>query len=181
MSVIKSNCKTKICMSVQSINTTCQYITFKLGDELFAINVTQVREVLDLSLITRVPTSPDYMRGVVNVRGSAIPVVDLRLKFGLAKSADTVQTRIVVLELELDGETIVLGGLADSVHEVIELEPGQIDEPPHIGMRWRTELIQGMGKRGDQFIIIIDISRVFSSDGVALLKATQGEDVMATA
>ena len=91
-------------MSVKNITTIGQYITFKLGDELFAINVTQVREVLDLSLITKVPTAPDYMRGVVNVRGNAIPVVDLRLKFGLPKGVDTVQTRIVVLELELDGE-----------------------------------------------------------------------------
>lgn len=160
-------------MSVESIKTTAQYITFKLGDELFAINVGQVREVLDLSLVTKVPTAPAYMRGVVNVRGSAIPVVDLRLKFGLPQAPDSVQTRIVVLELELDGEPVVLGGLADSVHEVIELEPAQIDEPPKIGMRWKTELIQGMGRRGDQFIIILDIAKVFSSDDAALLEASQ--------
>jgi purine-binding chemotaxis protein CheW len=157
-------------MSVESIKTTAQYITFKLGDEVFAINVGQVREVLDLSLITKVPTAPAYMRGVVNVRGNAIPVVDLRLKFGLPQAPDTVQTRIVVLELDLDGEPVVLGGLADSVHEVIELEPSQIDEPPRIGMRWKTELIQGMGKRGDQFIIILDIAKVFSFEDVALLE-----------
>jgi purine-binding chemotaxis protein CheW len=168
-------------MSVESIKETAQYITFKLGDELFAINVSQVREVLDLSLITKVPTAPDYMRGVVNVRGNAIPVVDLRMKFGLPKSADTFQTRIVVLELVLDGETVVLGGLADSVHEVIELEPNQINEPPHIGMRWKTELIQGLGKRGDQFIIILDIARVFSTDEIAALadnQALAGEAVL---
>jgi len=155
-------------MSVATIKETAQYITFKLGDELFAINVSQVREVLDLSLVTKVPTAPDYMRGVVNVRGNAIPVVDLRLKFGLPKVADTVQTRIVVLELKMDSEAVVLGGLADSVHEVIELEPQQIDEPPSIGMRWKTEVIQGMGKRGDQFIIILDINRVFSLTDLAL-------------
>lgn len=160
-------------MSVESIKETAQYITFKLGDELFAINVGQVREVLDLSLVTKVPTAPGYMRGVVNVRGSAIPVVDLRLKFGLPKIADTVQTRIVVLELEMDGEPLVLGGLADSVHEVIELEPNQINPPPRIGMRWKTELIQGMGKRGDQFIIILDITKVFSMEDVAQIEATQ--------
>lgn len=157
-------------MSVKTISETAQYITFKLGDEIFAINVSQVREVLDLSQITKVPTAPDCMRGVVNVRGSAIPVVDLRRKFGLPPAPDTVQTRIVVMELELDGEAVVLGGLADSVHEVIELEPGQINEPPHIGMRWKTELIQGMGKRGDQFIIILDIAKVFSTDEAALLQ-----------
>lgn len=161
-------------MSVATIKETAQYITFKLGDELFAINVSQVREVLDLSLVTKVPTAPEYMRGVVNVRGNAIPVVDLRLKFGLPKVADTVQTRIVVLELKMDGEPVVLGGLADSVHEVIELEPQQIDEPPSIGMRWKTEVIQGMGKRGDQFIIILDINRVFSTADLALSDVASG-------
>jgi purine-binding chemotaxis protein CheW len=149
-------------------NETAQYITFKLGDELFAINVTQVREVLELPQITKVPTAPDYMRGVVNVRGKAIPVVDLRLKFGLPSTPDTLNSRIVVLELELDSETTVLGGIADSVHEVIELEAGQIIPPPRIAMRWRSELIQGMGRRGDEFIIILDINRVFASAGPAL-------------
>lgn len=157
-------------MAVASITQSAYYITFRLGDELFAINVAQVREVLDLSLITRVPTAPAYMRGVVNVRGSAIPVVDLRSKFGLSPVADTVNTRIVVLELLLDGETTIVGGLADSVHDVIELEPGQIDEPPRLAMRWRTDLIQGMGKCGDQFIIILNIEKVFSSTDAALIE-----------
>jgi purine-binding chemotaxis protein CheW len=151
-----------------TINETAQYITFKLGDELFAINVAQVREVLELSQITRVPTAPDYMRGVVNVRGKAIPVVDLRLKFGLPTTTDSVNSRTLVMELELDGETTVVGGIADSVHEVIEMEPGQINPPPRIAMRWRTELIQGMGKRGEEFIIILDINRVFAAAGTAL-------------
>lgn len=150
-----------------SITETAQYITFKLGDEVFAINVAQVREVLEVSQITKVPTAPNYMRGVVNVRGKAIPVVDLRLKFCLPSTPDTVHTRIVVIELELDGEATVLGGIADSVHEVIELEPGQINPPPRIAMRWRTELIKGMGRRGDQFIIILDINQVFSSEELA--------------
>ena len=153
------------------INETAQYITFKLGEELFAINVAQVREVLELPLITKVPTAPDYMRGVVNVRGKAIPVVDLRLKFGLPSTPDTINSRIVVLELELDGETTVVGGIADSVHEVIELEADQINPPPRIAMRWRTELIQGMGKRGEEFIIILDINRVFTSADTALREA----------
>jgi len=151
------------------ITETRQYMTFKLGGESFAINVAQVREVLEVSQITRVPTAPDYIRGVVNVRGQATPVVDLRLKFGLPQAADTVNTRIIVMELELDGEETVLGGIADSVHEVIELEPSNIDPPPRIAMRWRTDFIQGMGKRGDEFIIILDVNAVFSSDELAAL------------
>jgi purine-binding chemotaxis protein CheW len=164
-----------------TINETAQYITFKLGNELFAINVTQVREVLELPQITKVPTAPDYMRGVVNVRGKAVPVVDLRLKFGLPSTPDTINSRIVVLELELDGETTVVGGIADSVHEVIELEAGMINPPPSIAMRWRTELIQGMGRRGDEFIIILDINRVFASAGPALLETTAVTQEPATA
>jgi purine-binding chemotaxis protein CheW len=151
------------------------YITFKLGDELFAIDVAHVREVLDLSEITRVPTAPSYMRGVVNVRGSAVPVVDLRLKFGLPPTTDSVNTRIVVIELDLDGEPTVVGGLADSVHEVLELERGQIREPPRIAMRWRADMIEGLGKKADQFIIVLDISRVFSTDDAMLIGDAPGE------
>ena len=151
------------------ITETSQYMTFKLGNELFAIGVAQVREVLEVSQITRVPTAPAYMRGVVNVRGQATPVVDLRLKFGLPQSPDTVHTRIIVMELELDGEATVLGGVADSVHEVIEIEPGNINPPPRIAMRWRTDFIQGMGKRGDDFIIILDVNAVFSCEELALV------------
>jgi len=151
------------------ITETCNYITFKLGHELFAIDVDHVREVLEISRITNVPTAPAYMRGVVNVRGKAIPVVDLRLRFGLPKGTDTVNSRIVVLELDLEGETIVLGGLADSVHEVIEIEPANIDPPPQIAMRWRSEFIQGMARRGDEFIIVLDVNAVFCSEELALV------------
>jgi len=150
------------------IAETRQYMTFKLGDELFACDVARVREVLEVSRITKVPTAPEYMRGVVNVRGQATPVVDLRRRFGLPKGADTVNTRIIVMELELDGEATVLGGIADSVHEVIDLDPGSIDPPPRIAMRWRTDFIQGLGKRGEQFIIVLDVNAVFSSEELAL-------------
>jgi purine-binding chemotaxis protein CheW len=155
-------------------NDISQYMTFKLGDELFAINVAQVREVLEVSQITRVPTAPEYMRGVVNVRGQATPVVDLRLRFGLPRGDDTVNTRIIVMELELDGEPTVLGGIADSVHEVIELDPSGIAPPPRIAMRWRTDFIQGMGKRGEDFIIILDVNAVFSSEEIAVVSSASG-------
>jgi purine-binding chemotaxis protein CheW len=158
------------------ITETRQYMTFRLGDELFAIDVAQVREVLEVSQITRVPTAPAYMRGVVNVRGQSTPVVDLRLRFGLPKGADSVHTRIIVMELQLDGEDTVLGGVADSVHEVIELDPRHIDPPPRIAMRWRTDFIQGMGKRGDDFIIILDVTAVFSSEELAMVAKTSQAD-----
>lgn len=147
------------------------YLTFKLGAEHFAIPVARVREILDLTEITRVPTAPAYMRGVVNVRGSAIPVADLRLKFGLPAGDDTVNTRIVVLELDVDGEAAVIGGLADSVHEVLELDRAEIAEPPRLAMRWRADMIDGLAKQDDHFLIVLDITRVFASDHSLLVEA----------
>ena len=159
-------------MSTSKITETARYLTFKLGEELFAINVFKAREVLDLSHITRVPTAPGYLRGVVNVRGNAIPVVDLRSKFGLPQTADTLSTRIIVMDLQMDGQNVVVGGLADAVHEVLELEPHEINEPPSLGLRWRTDLILGMGRRNDRFTIILDIERVFSSEEIGVLTGT---------
>jgi purine-binding chemotaxis protein CheW len=123
-----------------------------------------VREVLDISSITRVPRAPGFMRGVINVRGSVVPVVDLRLKFGMSKTEQTVDSRIVVMELSLGGDQTVLGAMADSVHDVMDLETENIEEPPSIGSRWRTEFIKGIGKSDEEFIIILDIDRVFSTD-----------------
>ncbi|MEW6669068.1 MAG: chemotaxis protein CheW [Thermodesulfobacteriota bacterium] len=159
-------------MSIARITETSLYLTFRLGEEVFAIDVKQVREVLDLSPVTKVPRAPEFMRGVINLRGSVVPVVDLNMKFGLPKKEATVDTRIVVMEIDLDGEVTVMGAMADSVHEVLELEPGQIQDPPRLGARWRSEFIRGMGKRNDEFVIIIDIDRVFSSDELALVQET---------
>ena len=156
-------------MSTAKITETARYLTFRLGEELFAINVFKAREVLDISHITRVPTSPGYLRGVVNVRGNAIPVVDLRTKFGLPSVPDTLHTRIIVMDLHLDEQAVVVGGLADAVHEVLELEPHEINDPPSLGMRWRTDLILGLGRRDERFIIILDIERVFSSEEISSL------------
>lgn len=160
-------------MSTAKIYETARYLTFKLGDEEFAINVFKAREVLDLSRITRMPTAPEYLRGVVNVRGNAIPVVDLRRKFGLPLTPDTLHTRIIVMDLQLDGQTIVVGGLADAVHEVLELEPSEINDPPSLGMRWRTDLILGLGRREDRFLIILDIERVFTADEISAFSKTE--------
>ena len=148
------------------------YITFSLEDEMFAVDVSQVREILDSTRITKIPRAPEFMRGVINVRGSVVPVVDMRMKFGMASAESTANTRIIVLELNLDGETLVLGALADSVNDVIELEQSQIEDPPRIGSRWKTEFIKGIGKRNDEFIILLDIDRIFSSDELALVDTT---------
>lgn len=155
-------------MTTSGMNNSAHYITFSLAEERFAICVAHVREVLDLSEVTRVPSAPSYMRGVVNVRGSAIPVVDLRLKLGLPNAADDLQTRILVLEIDIDGELTVVGALANSVHDVVEIEPRERIEAPRIAARWRSDLIDGMVKRGEQFVMILNIVRVFASDSVVL-------------
>ena len=103
---------------------TTQYLTFKLDDEVFALDITKVREVLDFTTITKVPRTPEFMRGVINLRGSVVPVVDLRLKFAMTKTEQTVNTCIIITEVTLDGETTVLGALADSVQEVMDLGIG---------------------------------------------------------
>ncbi len=156
-------------MSVADITDTALYLTFRLEEEVFAIDVAKVREVLDLSAITKVPHAPDFMRGVINVRGNVVPVMDMRTKFGLPPTDSTVNTRIIIMELSMDGSALVLGAIADSVNDVLELEPDQIEEPPSLGNRWRSDFIKGIGKREDNFIIILDIDKVLSTDELALV------------
>lgn len=168
-------------MSTQTTNPTCQYMTFKLGNELFAIDVAQVREVLEITDITKVPAAPEYIRGVVNVRGTCIPVVDLRLRFGLPEVEETVNTRIIIMELDLDGEATIVGGLADSVHEVIGIEPDSINPPPRLASRWRAEFIRGMGRRADEFIIILEVRALFASDQLAVIEEAAGRGIEAPA
>jgi purine-binding chemotaxis protein CheW len=158
-------------MSVSEITETRQYLTFKLGNEIFATEVAKVREVLDLTTITQIPRTPEFMAGVINLRGSVVPVVDLRLCLEMSRTESTRNTCIVVVEVLLDNESTIIGALADSVEEVIDLEPDQIQPAPRIG----TDFIKGMGKRDTQFIMILDIDRVFSAEELAVARG-QGQD-----
>lgn len=142
---------------------TTQYLTFNLAEEVFAVDVGRVREILEITNITKVPQTPEFMRGVINLRGSVVPVIDMRLKFGMSETERTVNTCIVVVEVTMDGETTVLGALADSVQEVIDMEPEQIEAAPHIGTQLNTDFIKGMGKHDGRFVMILDIDRIFSS------------------
>ena len=162
-------------MSVAEITEITQYLTFKLGDEVFALDISKVREVLDFTTITKVPQTPEFMRGVINLRGSVVPVVDIKLKFGMPMTEKTVNTCIIITEVTVDGETTVLGALADSVQEGIDLDPDHIEPAPKRGTKLNTELIKGMGKQGDHFIILLDIDKVFSTEELALVKTDQVE------
>lgn len=158
-------------MSVSGITTVFQYLTFRLGEEVFALDIAQVREVLDYTSITRVPRMPDFMCGVINLRGSVVPVVDMRLKFGMPKTEKTINTCIIIVEKSTGEERVQIGALADSVQEVIELEPDSIEPAPRIGTGLRVDFIRGMGKRGEKFVIILDIDRVFSGDEISDISA----------
>jgi len=157
-----------------------QYLTFTLDDELFALNIGWVKEILDDTNITRIPRTPEFIRGVINVRGHAVPVVDLRLKFNMSRTEMTVNTCVIITEIEMDGEKTVIGALADSVQEVVELRPDQIDPPPRMGAAVETRYMVGMGKRNDQFIIILDINGVFSDRDFAAMQAMVEEETEAT-
>jgi len=165
-------------MSVAGITETVQCLTFKLGEEIFAVDVAKVREILDFTSVTKVPQTPDFMRGVINLRGSVVPVVDMRLKFGMSSTEKTVNTCIIVMEISLDNETAVVGALADSVQEVLELEPDQIEAAPRIGTKLNTDFLVGMGKHNETFIMILNIDRVFTFEELSVV---QGGAVQAAA
>lgn len=151
---------------------TTQYLTFMLDNEVFAVDIAKVREVLEYTAITKVPRTPEFMRGIINLRGSVVPVVDMRLKFSMEQSERTVNTCIIIVEIVQDDEVTEIGALADSVKEVMELEHNKIEPPPKIGTKLRSDFLKGMGKHGDQFIMILDINRIFSSEELSSLQQT---------
>ena len=157
---------------MSTIIETRQYLTFNLNEESFALDVARVREILEFTGVTKVPRTPDFMRGVINLRGSVVPVMDMKLKFNLPPVEKTVNTCIIVVEVLIDDEVTVLGALVDSVQEVFELEPSQIEPPPRAGTGLNIEFIRGMGRRDDRFIIILDIDKVFSTQEVVEAEAT---------
>lgn len=168
-------------MAATNTEAAAQYLTFTLDEELFALDIAKVREVLEFVGVTKVPRTPEFMRGVINLRGNVVPVVDLRLKFGMSRTEKSVSTCVIITDVEVDGETTVLGALADSVQEVLDLEPSQIDPPPRIGTRLDTGFIRGMGKRDDQFLILLDIDRVFSAQELDLVQAAGDQPQAAAA
>ncbi|GFE56678.1 chemotaxis protein CheW [Geobacter sp. AOG1] len=151
-------------MQEGTVMEPAQYLTFTLNEEVFALDIGKVREVLDYTTVTRVPRTPEFMRGVINLRGNVVPVVDMRLKFGMPAIEKGVNTCIIIVEVTVDGETTVLGAMADSVQEVLDLGPEQIEPVPRIGTKLNIDFLQGMGKEGERFIMILNIDRVFSVD-----------------
>lgn len=140
-----------------------QYLTFHLAGEEYGVGILHVKEIIAYGPLTVVPQTPPFIRGVINLRGSVVPVVDLALKFGLSASPVTNRTCIIIVEVRLDGEPTTMGIIADSVSQVIELSAEDILPPPPFGTQVKLNFLQGMGKAGSQFLLILDMDRVLSS------------------
>jgi purine-binding chemotaxis protein CheW len=148
-------------------NTVITALTFTLNEEIFALDIKSVKEVLDYTKITKVPKTPNYMLGVINLRGNVVPVVDLKMKFNMPQSEITVNTCIIILEVEIEGSNSTIGIIADSVKEVVDFEENSIEDPPKIGLSLNINFIKGIAKRDDDFVIILDIDKVFSVEDIS--------------
>ncbi len=151
-------------MSRPNVGDALEVLTLSLDDNLFAFEATHVREILDLVPITEVPTSNPFVGGLINVRGKVVPLADLRHKFGMRCRAPTVDTRIVVVEVDLDGDQTTIGLIADKVHEVSRMSATSLEDTPKIGMIWRQEYIRCIAKQDETFVVVLDLPTVFAPD-----------------
>ncbi len=172
-------------MNQDNLSRINSYLSFKLGEEEFAAHVGKVLNILELTKITEVPKAPTYMKGVINLRGTVLPVIDTRIKFGMTPTEYTTNTCIIVLDTAVDGETIQVGALVDAVQAVLEIEKGKIMPPPSIGSKYKSEFIEGVANIDEKFIMILDMDAVFSTEDVTDLltkteeteKSTQIEEI----
>lgn len=148
-----------------------QYVTFSLGDEVFAVSVDVVREILDHKDEFRIPNGPDYLLGLRDVRGHGVPVIDLRLKLGLSRTVPTPDTRVLVMDIPLDDRMLTLGMVADRVFEVTPFRRDQIGQAPDIGSHWQSDYIAGVVRREQGFVVLIDLGRLLSETDTLILAA----------
>ena len=146
-----------------------QYLTFLLGGEMFAIEILNVREIIEYGALTTVPMMPPFIRGVINLRGAVVPVIDLSVRFARPPVEVTRRTCIIIIEIDNAGEKQDIGVVVDSVSEVLDIPAGMIEPPPSFGARIRTDFIQGMGKVNDKFVIILNVHNVLSVDEMSQL------------
>ncbi|MBN1990793.1 MAG: chemotaxis protein CheW [Bacteroidales bacterium] len=157
-------------MNQENLSRINSYLSFKLGEEEFAAHVGKVLNILEMTKITEVPKAPEYMKGVINLRGTVLPVIDTRIKFGMAPTVYTTNTCIIVLDIEMDGESIHVGALVDSVQAVLELDENTLLPAPSIGSKYKSEFIEGVANIDDRFIMILNMDSVFSSDELSSMK-----------
>ncbi len=156
-----------------------QFLTFLLRKELFAINIRPIKEIIEYGQLTKVPMVPEFVRGVINVRGNVVPIIDLSMRFGWPTTPVTKRSCIVIVEVESEGESLEIGVLVDAVSEVIDISLTDIEPAPSFGARLRTDFIQGMGKVNDEFIVLLNVSHVLSVDELSSLESLQKETTSA--
>ena len=156
---------------------TQQYLTFVLAGEVFAMGILAIKEIIEYANLTEVPMMPDYVRGVINLRGSVVPVIDLSVRFGKPPSPVTKRTCIVIIEIVARGERHVLGVVVDTVNAVLDIPGTEIEPPPAFGSSIRTDFIQGMGKVNDKFVVLLDVDHVLAADEMDVLVEAQGSSV----
>ncbi len=154
-----------------------QYLTFVLGAETFAIGIMAIKEIIEYASLTEVPMMPAYVRGVINLRGAVVPVLDLPVRFGKASSEVTKRTCIVIIDVQLGSERHVLGLVVDAVNAVLDIPAGDIEPPPAFGASIRTEFIRGMVKINAKFVIVIDVEHVLAADEVKALTELEQDEV----
>ncbi|HEX6372644.1 MAG TPA: chemotaxis protein CheW [Longimicrobium sp.] len=155
-----------------------QYLTFQLAGEEYAVELLQAREILRYEQVTRVPTAPPSIRGVLNLRGRVVPVVDLAVKLGLPDTPVTGRTCIVIVDVALGGERTVMGVIAEAVSQVVDLGAGDIEPPPPFGPRARVEFLRGMARLGERFALLLDLDLLLSAEDAAAavaVAAAEGE------
>ena len=160
---------------MQENNLSNQFVTFKIENEMYAIDVFKIREILEVPDITKVPGMPPMIRGVINIRGSVVPVLDLKMKFGQDKTEQTQDTAVIVTEITNDEEIIQIGILVDAAREVITLESEEIEDPPRLGIFIDNKYLSGMGKINDDFVIILNIDKILSEEEISQVTKTPAQ------
>ncbi len=156
-----------------AVEQTRQYLTFVLGNEVFAMGILAIKEIIEYAELTEVPMTPDYLRGVINLRGAVVPVIDLAIRFGRPASPVTKRTCIVIIEIEANGERHILGVVVDAVNAVLDIPATDIEPPPAFGTRIRTDFIQGMAKVNGKFVVLLDVDHVLAVEEMHALTGAQ--------
>jgi purine-binding chemotaxis protein CheW len=150
-----------------------QYLTLGLADETFGISIRNVREILDMRPISRLPHAPHFLLGMIDVRGSGYPIVDLRLKLDLPSAPTTEATRIIILDVPIGDRVVGVGFVADCVYEVTDIDESAMEPVPAVGGRWQSDYIAGIGRKGEKFVIVFDLKRLMAHDGMPAAQQTE--------
>ena len=161
-------------MPTENEAALAQYLSFQVAGESYAVGVLQAREIIEYTTVTRVPHAPAAVRGVINLRGSVVPVVDLAVKFGLPQSEIGRRTCVVIVECTIEGESMVMGVMADAVNHVLDLGPADIEPAPSFGTRVRAEYLKGMGKLEQGFVLLLDMDKLLSGQEAAVAQTASG-------